>query len=334
MDFRILILSDKLLSGQLDFNLPNLLSYLAKNGSNVNSIICNNYDKEVCKNEIANNKGNLIIFTENKFIDEAIIDNIQLLGGNKQMIDDLAVVFKKEDIINIFIPIDIETLVLLDKILAGFKDSELKYCKFHLFGKSTEGVEEELQNLNISDLKYNVLGDNLLTDIYASYKGANNLIDDHQVKIASCFRDNLYSENDLGLSQIVFELLRLKNLKIAIKEDVTGGKVLARLSEENVRFSDVLKAGQVSNAIDTFDAEKIYNDAFDYLKDTISDVVLEISGRFDERGLSCLIAVGDKNSINVYKNRFNAKRKDCLDMATNCALFHLMKKLRQNDFAF
>lgn len=334
MKFNVLILSNKVLTGQQDIKMPELLSCFYKTGNEVLTIRCEKFSKEICKQEIEKMTESLIVLADNQILDDVIVDNIQLLGNDKQMVDDLAVIFNKQDKKIVFLPVDLDFQPLLNKIMESFKDNDLKYCKFHLFGKHPSQVEEGLKGLGLQDLTYSVLGENLLSDIYASYKGANNLIDDQQVKIAGCFRDNIYSENDLDLSQIVYELLRLKNLRIAIKEDVTGGKILARLCEENNGFNSVLSAGQVVKEETQLQPENIYHDAYTYLKDTVADVVLVVRGKFSEKGLNCLIALGDKNSIHVYNNKFNADRKDCLEMATNCALFHLVKKLRQNDFAF
>ena len=78
----------------------------------------------------------------------------------------------------------------------------------------------------------------------------------------------------------------------------------------------------------------MYNDALGVLSSSLSDVVLTIDGAFDEKGLGCMIAIGDKHSVHVYNNRFNAERERAIEMASACALFHLVKKLSQNDFAF
>lgn len=335
MNYKILICSDMALAGQLDFKLSDLLNVFASAGAEVSKMEMIGFNKEACASAIDDAQESLIVFCENKYLDEIIIDNIQKLGSDKEMVDELAVVFKKESDIIAFFPIDLDWRNLLVKVLEERKDKELKYCKFHLFGKSVESVNAELNKLQQENdsLKFSVLGSQLLTDIYASYKGEDNLIDNEQAKIASLFRDNLYSENDLELCQIVFELLRIRNLKISIMEGVTGGKIISKLYSKAPNFGQVLSAGKIGKTSE-LDPEKIYNEAYNFLKVTLSDVVLVSSGAFDEKGLSTLLAIGDKKSIHVYKNRFNASREDCLDMAANCALFHLVKKLRQNDFAF
>lgn len=335
MEYKVLIASDMVLAGQLDFKLSDLLNAFAMSNNSLVDMRMIGHNKEEIASELENPQYNLVIFSENKNLDEVIIDNINYLSSDKVMIDELAVVFKKENKQIIFLPIDLDWKTLLSKTFDLSKDDEFKYCKFHLFGKSAQTVMEELSSLKAENnsLKYNVIGSHLLADIYASYKGEENLIDSVQMKIASLFRDNIYSENDLGLCQIVFELLRIRGLKIAIMEDVTGGKIISSLCSTNASFSQVLALAKVGMKQE-LEPEAIYNEAFNLLRDSQSDVVMVSSGTLDDKGLNLLLAIGDKKSIHVYKNRFNADKADCLDMATNCALFHLVKKLRQNDFAF
>lgn len=333
MEFSVLVFSNLTLNGQIKFNLSDLFVAFAKTNHYLKEIQIENFDKEKCRTSIEK-KQNLIVFCENNVLDNVIIDNIRTLGAERKMIDELAVIFEKEGKKKIFLPIDLDWQSLLSKALEE-KDEGLKKCKFHAFGISQKEVISALEKIKSENesLSFHVLGDNLLTDAYVVYKGQENLIDDMQVKIASVFRDKLYSENELELSQIVFQLLRLKNVKIAIREGVTGGKIVSKLFAENDNFSQVLASGEVVEEIE-LSPEKIYEESYNLLRKANCEVVMVVRGEWKDNGLNTLFAIGDKNSIFVYKNRYNANKKTALDMVINCALFHLVKKLRQNDFAF
>lgn len=325
MEYQVLILSDKFLQGQTPFSWRKFLATFAKNNAKIMGLDCQKFSKK-----LPSINDNLIVFADNENLDKLILENLPSLGNNKEILDDLAVVFKKDDRKIIFLPIDVATDKLLEKVLKNEKNTK-KTCKFHLFGKNPAEIAKLLEN--IQDVDFNIFGENLLTSVYASYECEDSLIDDKQVEIASLLRENIYSENDLDLSDSVTQLLRLNNQKIAICEGVTCGKILSLLGK-NENFAQVLKSGTIEIENGVLDSEQTYNKALGLLKSSGADVVLAIQGKFDDKGLGCNFAVGNKNSINVYKNRFNGERSSTIEMASNCALYHLVKKLRQNDFAF
>ena len=331
MDYKILILSDKVIAGQLDVDIYGILTKFARTNNHVKEIKMLPFDKAECKSFIEKEGDNLIIFCENSLIDPLIIDEINSLGMTRHTIDDLAVVFDDKNII--FLPIDLDYLNLLGKILEETKNKNLKYCTFRLFGKGVDEVVSQLNENKGDTLNFSVLGRGLLTDVYASYEGEDNLIDNQQVIIANLFKDNIYSENELGLGEIAFETLKLKGLKLALREGITGGNVTATLAEKTPQFKEVIASSEVTK-IGDFTPERIYDEALNVLKSSICDVSLVTGGNFDDNGLNFVLAIGDKSSIHVYKSRFNANPSECLEMATKCALFHLVKKLRQNNFAF
>lgn len=339
MNYRILLFSDNFLSGQSDFSLPVLFGMLAKNNLACSEFFSERIDIEknskTLKSALETGE-NILVFCENEHIDNLLLKNIQLLGNQKELIEELAISFQIGAQCLSVIPIDLDwqkfTSIVLDKAkMEGFK-----YCKFHLFGRDVADVLKTLQTLHTDNasLSYSVQGKGILTDIYACYQGGTTLIDDEQVKIASIFRDNLYSENDLSLPQIVLELLRLKNLKLAVQESITGGNLTAQLFKDNKDFSTVLKCSEIIPNPELVDAESVYTAAVSFLKTTGADLAVVVHGNADATGMTCFIAIGDKSTVHVYKNRFNAERSVCCEMATASALFHLVKKLRQNDFVF
>ena len=64
---------------------------------------------------------------------------------------------------------------------------------------------------------------------------------------------------------------------------------------------------------------------------TNSDIVVTATG--DNIG-NCYIAVGDKNEIHVYKNKFVGTYNEIIDYITTASYFYLIKKLKKNDFHF
>lgn len=324
MKFSINILSDKFLKGMLPLNWQEFVVLFAKCGHEIGNLSIKKYSAEKLDFD-----GDTIIFAENKNIDQLIVENINSLSNDKEIVEDLGVIFNVQEKHVIFLPIDVNFHNLLEKVLKKLKKG-LKTSIFHVFGKTNEQIEDLLKP--VEDVKIDIIENNLLSDVYVTYEGDENLIDDTQVQIAGLLRENLFSENELNLSSSVCTLLNLKNAKIAICEGVTYGNIMSLLGR-NSNFANCLKEGKIDFDQNP-DGEKIYTKAYRYLKESLADVVLVIDGKFDDKGLNSIIAVGDKNTIGIYKNRFNACREQAIEMASNCALYHLLKKLRQNDFAF
>ena len=69
-----------------------------------------------------------------------------------------------------------------------------------------------LQEIDGFEYKYSY--DNLISDIVMTYNGQTSLIDDNQVKIATEFKQFLFSENDMTLPEIVSRMLNLKGKTI------------------------------------------------------------------------------------------------------------------------
>ena len=327
MEYKVFIFSDNILKGQdkFDFNLFNqiCLNYMVE----IESINILNFD--INREFIEDNK-NLIVFCDNKNLDNLIIKNIHSLGSKKTFVDEQIVIFDKAGIKTIFVPLE-SNLKLLNKVFT--KDDSKKYCQFHVFGLSKEQVQDKLEGLKnrIEGFSYKFIYDNLLCDIVMSYNGQNNLIDDNMVMIASEFKQYLYSENDMRLPEIVVKMLKLKDKNIALLENVTQGEIAGNLLKN--QGQNLLK----NVLFETFDAktnEQLCERAEKFKKDTQADVAVVMNGQETENGLNFNFAIAINGEIHIYKNNFKADKNACVGMAKNSLLFHLAKKLRENNVSF
>ncbi len=327
MNFKVFVFSDNILKGTTNFNLQKLNYIFANCFVDMDSF-------NILPMKLSNsfvNDGNNIIFSENDNIDNLIIQHYSQLGSEKEIVDEQIVIFKKRENQTIFIPLESD-MNLLYKIL---ELKENKICKFHLFGIDKNDIINKLEMLKneIQDLKYKVLSDNILSDVYVSYQGEENLIDDKQVKIASIFKNNIFSENDLNLENIIFQLLKMKNLSLAICENVTQGKILSSLIEKNTGFDNVLKFGQIK-FFEKFDNDLLHKESTKLLEESKSDIAIVTNGKFEENVFNFNFTIADKKEVHFYKCNFTGKIDDSIEMAKNTLLYHVVKKLRQNDFVF
>lgn len=324
MDFKVYIFSDNVFSGLTKFDLAKLNLVFARSLCN----ICHLEILPLEKQKDLQFENCCIVFSENENLDNIIIDHYSFLGQEKDIIAQQVVVFKKEEQKIIFIPLESD-LSILSQILG-----DNVACQFHLFGLNKNSVVEKLEYLKgeIADLKYKVIENNILIDVYLSYQGQGDMIDDNQVKIATAFKSYMFSENDLNLEKIIYQLLKMKNLSMSICENVTKGKIISSLLE-NADFSDILKLAQIKFFEDA-DNEKLHKETENILQSSNCDLAVVTNGSIEGDSLHFVFTIADKKEIHFYKCTFTGNLDQSIEMAKNTCLYHLVKKLRQNDFAF
>lgn len=297
-------------------------------------------------------KENMLLFFKNQKIDQVIIDNISKLSNDKQILFDEVVLFNVEGKKIIFLPYDSDWQSYLKKINLNSSVAN-KSCQFKLFGLPKSKVLEGLKSLEgqIKDLQYSVLGNDLLVEIYITYSGESNLIDDGQVKIANLFKNFIYSENSLGLAQCLCQIARLKDLKLSICEGITGGAILREIFYKNENAKDVIKEGKIQFLNKSLTPENVYEHTINmFASDKPKSfnasgfntnaiyhdnvVFVDIQGEQNGDTLTCIYTIGNSKSIDVYKNTFRAKGEKALNFAVSAVMFNIIKKLRQNNLEF
>ena len=167
-------------------------------------------------------------------------------------------------------------------------------------------------------------------------------------------KENVYAECQSTLSQRVFDLLKLKKMKIATAESFTGGRIVSSLVS-NAGASAVVHEGVVcySNqskiertGIASSDLEKegavssmtAYRMAAGLLKTGNIDVAVSttgIAGPFGDGSNApvglCYVGVGMKDGVHTYKLNLNGSREEITETAKNTALFLTFKKLKSID---
>ncbi len=334
MEYKIYIFNDDKLQ-DIGFDFPALQNILAGYNAKISSFSLVKFQKEKVA-EIIKEGGNLILFFKNQDIDDVICENIKLLGGDKHIIEDQIALFIKDNVKTIFVPFDLNWQVLLAKI--NFNPNRAnKNCTFKLFGVSKKQVEELLSNLKneIPSLEYSVLSRRLLVDVYISYNGVDDLIDDNQVKIATAFKDFIYSENSLGLARSIRQIANLKGIKLAICEGITGGSILKEVCS-NICIKDLLAQGKVEYLKGEITTDEVYRQTLSLFDEGDGQDIfaINVQGKFEDNGITCIYAMGNKNSLDVYKNTFKVCKEEAVEYAVEAILFNIVKKLRQNNLSF
>lgn len=165
-------------------------------------------------------------------------------------------------------------------------------------------------------------------------------------------KENIYAEFDTSLSERVFDLLKLKKLKLSVAESFTAGRVASaiisnsgasefvhegivaysnksKLTRLNVDKGDLIKNGAVSSVV-------AYHMAVGLLKTGECDVAISTTGiagpksdNTDKPVGLCYIAIGMKDGVHTYKYNLSGNREEITETAKNTALFLTIKKLKE-----
>jgi nicotinamide-nucleotide amidase len=156
---------------------------------------------------------------------------------------------------------------------------------------------------------------------------------------------------DVSLSERLFDLLKLKKIKIATAESFTAGRVVASIISNsgasefvhegvvcysndskairmNIEKSDLMKEGAVSSMT-------AYRMAAGLLKQGKVDLAISttgVAGPFGDGSQApvglCYIGIGMMDGVHTYKLNLTGSREEITEKAKNTALFLAIKKLK------
>lgn len=268
--------------------------------------------------------------------------------------------FKQNGSYNFFLPNTIYDLknIFNDAIIPFI--SEIDQNLFNKFCFKTFGItKSDIQNLLETEIKnkdkvfINIFDDNLDCTIALKAKKDNSLLEEYVNLVYQKLNNFIYSNEDISIYKLAFDLLKLNNLTISFAESITGGNVISKFISNNDGASKYALEGQVTytndakinrlkvseKTLDTYtdvSSETTYEMAVGLLKTTNANIVLSTTGYASPNkkgtGGTVFIAVGDKKSIDVYKNVFVGDRETVIESATKACYFYLIKKLKRNDF--
>ena len=168
--------------------------------------------------------------------------------------------------------------------------------------------------------------------------------------IVAELKDSIYAEYDVSLSERLFDLLKLRKLKLSTAESFTGGRVISEIiknsgasdvvNEGAITYSNQSKIKRLNVKVDDLrtqgavSAVVAYQMAVGLLKEGC-DIAVSTTGiagpQSDDTdkpvGL-CFIAVGMKDGVHTYKYKLSGSREEITETAKNTALFLAIKKLK------
>lgn len=240
--------------------------------------------------------------------------------------------------------------VAIDEI----ENNEYKTITFKTFGLLEENIRDLLADFykNKDGIKISTIHDELDVDIIIKAKETNEKLAEYSSAVVKKLSKFIYAEENISIYNVAYKLLSMTNKTLAVAESVTGGNIVSSIIKNNkgasgviskslVVYSDEAKHDLLGVNPTTLKEKTAVSSAVAYemvqglAKITSADLFLATTGYADgEKSGECFIAVGDRDSIHVYKNVFGGSRETVIENVTKSALFYLVKKLRSNDFVF
>ncbi len=170
-------------------------------------------------------------------------------------------------------------------------------------------------------------------------------------QVVGQLKDDIYAEFDTTLAERVFDLLKLKNIKISVAESFTGGLIASSIIknpgasdyvfEGIVSYSEQSKIKRLGVDPNVIRTEGAVSSAVAYQmtagllkggKCQLAIATTGIAGPNSDRsnkpvGLG-YIAVGMADGVHTYRYNFSGNRDEIMETAKNTALFLSIKKLK------
>ncbi len=219
---------------------------------------------------------------------------------------------------------------------------------FKTYGLTGQEILSILKDLRKNKHKIEILcNENLLEgEIIINYpkKIDNVVIDGFVTTIYKRLSNYIYAENDVSIEERLKDLLAINNLTLSIAEDYTKGYISSSFLTKNIDASNYLVESYIvpnnssKQTVLGVDLELLltnksiddiaYQMAAGALENSGSDFVLSTYGI----GNTCYIGIGTLKGIYVYKEQLTGSAEDHVKKASMAAMFHLIKKIKKNDF--
>jgi len=240
---------------------------------------------------------------------------------------------------------------LVKEVRAVFQTTTIK-----TFGISEKDVIFLLQDLfnNKYKIFITTFPDNLEVTISIRYNKNldRTVLQAFIARVYDKLKKYIYSNEDMSIYQMAYDLLKLPNKKLCIAETLTNGNIIKKFLSANNDAGQYLSKGVVTPNVDNLinnlgvnkaiinkngfvSVDTAYEMAASMLSENQEDIVVATCGEWQglhtsANQLICYIAVGDIDGIHVYKNTYSGEYSAIIDNISKSTMFYLIKKLKQN----
>ncbi len=219
---------------------------------------------------------------------------------------------------------------------------------FKTYGLTSQEMLSILKDLRKNKQKVEILCNEKLLEgeIIINYpqKLDSVVVDGFVSTVYKRLSNYIYAETDVSIEERVRDLLNINSLTLSTAEDYTLGNITSSfltknfdgnkyLIESYVVPSDSSKTTVLGVDQDLLNTKSspddiAYQMATGALENSGSDFVLSTYGEGD----TCYIGIGTMKGIYVYKEIVSGSTEERVKKATSAAIFHLIKKIKKNDF--
>lgn len=336
MDCRLVVLSDKALAGDLKIDFSSISKIMLGFGVDTKEIIIKGQNEK-----FDDFSSPTFLFLHDEFVDDFVSSRDLFYKSKSEIVEGEGVLSGDEYPI-LVLPLegDLNKLVRKSMEIIKSRYSLKNVLTFRLFSLPVSVVKEKIATLNLSG-EYKLAGEGLLTDIYLIQSEKTDFISDDEVIINKKFGENLYAQSNMSLPEVAAKMINLSNIKIDILDSFTYGQVAtqllkcgsSRLSSRNFSYS-------IENGFIKTDEEQSYRDeneminklSFLSIEKKKVHIAIVVAGRKVGTYYQINLAIGSKKSIEVFNLSIEGTLEDAISIATDSALFNLIKKLRKKDF--
>lgn len=336
MNCKIVVLSDKVLAGDLKIDISSISKIMLSFGVDTEEVLIKGQNEK-----FDDFSSPTFLFLHDDAIDDFVSTKNIFYKSKSEIVADEGVLTGDEFPI-LVLPIEGNLTNLIKKAMEIIKNryNLKKVLIFRIFGIPFSVVQQKMKDLNLSG-EYNLSGDGLLTDIYLKQPKESDFISEEEIIINETFGENIYAQSDMSLAEVVAKMVNLSNVKIDILDAFTYGQIAIELLKNGVeKLSSKTYSYSIENGFIKTDNEVNYRDeneminkmSFLSIEKKKVHIAIVVAGRKVGAYYQINLAIGSKKSIEVYNLSIEGSFEDAISIATNSALFNLIKKLRKKDF--
>ncbi len=245
---------------------------------------------------------------------------------------------------NEFIPLVNDELIPFLKQSIKGKKKEYEFILF--YNQAESHLANEINKFKPKDIDIAYLASKGV--IKLRYDKNSISKDEHNnflLNIKNCFNEDILAYENVEISKILFDLLKINDLTISTVESITGGLIASKLTQNpgisnnfisgDIVYTSLAKSKLLNFDLDTDDWEELSIElCFASLKKYDPSISISILGEAGPITSSqypvgkIFIAISNNDKTQVTEHKLNGNRSEIIERASNKAIWELIKFIK------